>query len=169
MAGPLVLNFFYCIIFMAFIIPDAAFGRDIRVFKDEKYIFVNFDYTDMLALSFVKDDIKKALSGSEIVYRKIYDSDVILSAITRVHSSCKESFIKISKGSHYFEVGYIYQDWNNIRRIFVAGFGFGCQTRSASDLIRTYRLTSFEDRRSMILNINDAEGTVEAVEGPKFN
>jgi hypothetical protein len=30
MAGSLVLNFFYCIIFMAFMIPDAAFGQDIR-------------------------------------------------------------------------------------------------------------------------------------------
>ena len=51
MAGSLVLNFFYCIIFMAFMIPDAAFGQDIRVFKDEKYIFVNFDYTDMLVFN----------------------------------------------------------------------------------------------------------------------
>ena len=94
---------------------------------------------------------------------------MILSSKTRIYGSCKESFITVSKGLYYFEIGYIYENLNNIRGIFVADFGFGCQTRSASDLIRTYRLTSFEDRRSMRLNINDAEGTIEAVEGPKFN
>ena len=67
---------------------------------------------------------------AEIMYIKNYDLDVILSTIIQVHGSLKESCIRIIKVYHYFEVIYIYEDWNKIRGIFATGFGFGCQTRA---------------------------------------